>query len=1292
MTYILKPVDEHGWFLWAQISISYIVGAIIPITMPRCYTPVDPLNPSKDINPEQTASWFSLFTYTFVDPLIWKAANYEHLPYEELPPLADYDRSEYLVDKSKALLDPFFRKKRTYIFWGLMKLYWSEYARLTIALSAMLLAGFIPPVAMNKILHYLEAGDSDAYFRPWMWVGAFFVAPNIAALADQYYIYIATWTLVRTEAILTQLVFDHSLRIRMKEDVAGGSVPSTPASFRPQSVLGAAEEVYVESAKESVRSGENLVGRINNYVGTDLGNIGEGRDFILIIVGSPLQFGVCAWLLYSLLGWSAALGVGLTAASIPLPGYIAKLGNDVQVERMRKTDARVQSVTEIMSVIRMTKLFGWENKVNKQIAEKRDAELKLLRKRKLLNVMNNNVTFFLPMISMVATFACYTLIQKKPLSAAVVFSSMALFDKLKEGLRHTFHMVPEVIDAKVSLDRINDFLLNTELLDRYASESREDPEVVDPAQNIGTDQIGFRNAIFSWSENTDNIRRQFHLSIEGELFFKRNQLNLVVGATGSGKTSLLMALLAGDETEVGEKGLTLSGGQKARVTLARAVYSDAAILLLDDILAALDVHTSKFIVDSCLKGDLLKDRTVILVTHNIAMVSPIADFIISLSSDGRIASQGTIEEALKKNKELIAEVQESEEIAEKAVEDIDAPNPIQKTTQNGTAEGAKLIIAEEVALGHVSWRSLKFYLSAMGGIGFWTIAVGGILCAEILDCLQSWFLGYWAGQYDDRPAWEVNVAYYLFIYSLILVGLGMLWTSGIIAFLFGSLKASSKVHKVLISSVLGTTLRWLDTVPTGRIIARCTADIRTIDGPIADNLIEVTVLTLILLTRFGSVILFVPIFLVPGVLVFIAGCFCGQFYIRAQLPVKREMSNMKSPVLAHFGAAIAGLTSIRAYGAEEAFRTKSLNRLNDYSRPSRAFYNCNRWISFRIDAIGSTFTAALSWYLIYDKDSRTAGDAGFSLTMAILFAEIILWWIRYLNDFEVECNSLERIEAYTHIDQEPKGTEAGVPPAYWPSSGNLKVENLRARYSVDGPEVLHNITFEVKSGERIGVVGRTGSGKSSLTLSLLRCIPTEGEVYFDGLLSKNVNLDALRSSITIIPQHPELLSGTLRENLDPFEEHSDATLNDALRSAGLFNLQEEHDEAKLTLDSQISGGGGNLSVGQRQILALARAILRRSKLVILDEATSAIDYSTDAIIQSTLRETLKDATLITVAHRLQTIMDSDKILVLDAGSLVEYDSPANLLKQKGGYLKSLVDESGDRETLYAMAEEAVRRR
>ncbi|KAG5653497.1 hypothetical protein H0H81_012707 [Sphagnurus paluster] len=441
-----------------------------------------------------------------------------------------------------------------------------------------------------------------------------------------------------------------------------------------------------------------------------------------------------------------------------------------------------------------------------------------------------------------------------------------------------------------------------------------------------------------------------------------------------------------------------------------------------------------------------------------------------------------------------------------------------------------------------------------------------------------------------------------------------------------------------------------------------------------------------MLVKFGAVVLLTPVFLLPGVLVAILGGWCGQIYIAAQLSVKREMSNAKAPVLGHFGAAIAGLTSIRAYGAQETFQTESLNRINRYTRAARTFYNLNRWICVRIDAIGGLFAASLATYLVYFQNQKASNTVYVSCSAKVGFSGMILWWVRVLNDFEVSGNSLERIQGYVQIEQEPKPTQGGVPPAYWPASGEIRAENLSAKYSVDGPNVLHNLSFTIHSGQRIGVVGRTGSGKSSLTLSLLRCIPTEGAVYYDERNIKDVNLDVLRSNITIIPQIPELLSGTLRQNLDPFDQYDDATLNDALRAAGLFSLQSEMDEGRITLDSAISSGGGNLSVGQRQILALSRAIVRGSKLLILDEATSAIDYKTDSIIQSSLRQELRgDVTLITVAHRLQTIMDADKIMVLDAGRIVEFDSPKKLLKLPQGKLRALVDESGDKELLYSMA-------
>ncbi|TCD68253.1 hypothetical protein EIP91_011219 [Steccherinum ochraceum] len=400
------------------------------------------------------------------------------------------------------------------------------------------------------------------------------------------------------------------------------------------------------------------------------------------------------------------------------------------------------------------------------------------------------------------------------------------------------------------------------------------------------------------------------------------------------------------------------------------------------------------------------------------------------------------------------------------------------------------------------------------------------------------------------------------------------------------------------------------------------------------------------------------------------------------------MSNAQAPVIAHIGAVMAGLVSIRAYGAQQAVRKECYVRIDRQTRTSRTFRDINRCALFGLRSYGFHDCEAnhmgIAIYLVYGR-GVTASDTGFALNMAVGFCELFKFGVFTMNRIEVQGNSLERVQQYLEIEHEPKPSSDGVPPAYWPSSGKLSVEGLSARYSADGPSVLHDVSFTVNSGERVGIVGRTGSGKSSLTLALLRCILTEGKVFLDDLPTNTLNLDSLRSSITIIPQVPELLSGTIRQNLDPFEEHDDAVLNDALRASGLFSLQRDDDDVKLTLDSAIASGGGNLSVGQRQILALARAMVRRSKLLILDEATSAIDYETDNAIQESLRTGLdKDVTLLTIAHRLQTVMDADKIMVLDAGRLVEFGTPRELLKNEHGVLRALVDESGDKDNLHSL--------
>ncbi|CCM01503.1 uncharacterized protein FIBRA_03559 [Fibroporia radiculosa] len=1397
-TYVLPIQDKaESGLLWAKLVVSTFAAVIVPFFIPRQYVPVDSKDPWQPVA-EQTSSIMSMMLYVWLDKTVIDAYQIPHLPIEKLPALADYDSAKHLVKRSFKHLDPFQVGTNRHLFWGLMRVFRTDYLVLALMLTLETIFQLSSPVGINQLLRYLETGGEDAFVRPWVWISWLFFGPLFSSIALQWYIFNTTRMLVRATGIVTQLVFEHSLRIRMKaetQNTPGNSVASTavptpdnasiaegsesqithesPTSSEDETMQASTVSVDSSSVKGKQKSkaasvsgdskksaddspavsgpkGENLIGKINNLVTTDLDNIIGGRDFLFFVVQVPLQLGLCVWFLYHLLGWSAFTGMAVMVIMFPLPGYIASKIQVVQVEKMKKTDARVESVTEIMNVIRMVKLFGWEPRVAEQLSKKREDELRFQWKYRLLGLVNDVVNHVIPFITMIVTYVTFTLIMKKELTASVVFSSMAVFDMLRQTLHGVFGFLPAVIRAKVSLDRVTEFLHKTELLDQYSLDSK-DADLVLPPALYSDEAIGIKNASFTWASTNDGSstpgtpRRNFTFRVEDEVKFQQGKINLIIGPTGSGKTSLLMALLgemhyipsgpdsfvnlpraggvayaaqeswvqnetirdnilfgqpydevrynkvidqcglrrdlslfeAGDQTEVGEKGLTLSGGQKARITLARAVYSPAQILLLDDVLAALDVHTAKWIIDKCFKGELIRDRTVLLVTHNVAMATPIAQFVVSLGTDGRILSQGALSTALSKDKKLLKELSEENKEIEKAEQAIDESEPAGEAKK---ADG-KLIVAEEVSVGHVSWKALTMFFSSLGGrhqVFFWFMCVGTQVLAELASTIQTWFLGFWARQYEDHDASEVKVPFYLSVYSMLLLATVIAYSIGWIVYVYGALRASRSIHKTLIT--------WLDMTPTSRIITRCTQDIAAVDGPITEYFRAVAEISLAMLIKLAAVVVMSPIFLIPGVLIAILGGWCGQIYMKAQLSVKREMSNARAPVLGHFGAAIAGLTSIRAYGAEEMFRKESHERINRYTRAARTFYNLNRWVCIRIDTLGSLFASGLATYLVYGSGLR-ASNIGFSLNMAVGFSGMILWWVRLVNEFEVSGNSLERIEQYVQIEQEVKPTERGVPPAYWPASGDLKVEKLSARYSQDGPHVLHEISFEVKSGERVGIVGRTGSGKSSLTLSLLRCILTEGKVYYDGMPTDSVNLDALRSNITIIPQVPELLSGTLRQNLDPFEQHDDSVLNDALRSAGLFSLQSETEEGRITLDSQISSGGSNLSVGQRQILALARAIVRQSKLLILDEATSAIDYATDTVIQTSLRKELnKDVTLLTVAHRLQTIMDADKIMVLDAGRIVEFGKPSELLKNEKGMLRALVDESGDRDALYAMAE------
>ncbi|KAJ7768239.1 multidrug resistance-associated ABC transporter [Mycena metata] len=1309
---------QEGWLLWVKISMLGIVAIALPLLEPRPYIPVDPLNPQPVPNPEQTASVLSLALYFFLDQVILLAARLPHLPHNLLPPLADYDHAQHLRTRAFQHMDIFSGAKRRHIFFGIMRVFRVEYAILALTTAAQVAANFLSPIGVNRLLNYMETNGNNATYRPWVWVLWIFLGPTLRSILNHWYVFIVTRAIVRLEAILTQLIFEHALRIRFKSEKSAETT---------------------KGAAPTSRADQNLVGKLNNLVTSDLQNITEGKDFMLLFVNMPLQLVLCIWFLYAVLGWSAFVGLAAILFMLPIPGYVGKWVQTVQRDLSKKTDSRVQSVSETMNLLRMIKLFAWQHKTSEEIDAKREIELSVLWKRRLVDMFHTIMNIVIPAVVMIATFSTYTLVMKQELNASKVFSSMTVFDMLRSSLQLVFLSITQLMTGKVSLDRVDDFLNETELLDRYSEGNSNAGSCPDPGS------IGIHNAKFTWSvPGADGTStpggRNFALQID-DLIFQRGCLNVVLGATGSGKTSILMALLgemhfiplspsswfnlpredgvayvaqeswvqnatirsnitfgvepvdearyakviyqcclepdlelfaAGDNTEVGERGQNLSGGQKARISLCKALFSTAEIILLDDVFSALDVHTANAIAERVFTGDLIVGRTVILVTHNVALVKPYAQFAVSLGPEGKVLSQGSIADALVPDHSLLRN-----ELLEKADKEVkaDSPAPTLPTKPSG-----KLVLEEEIDIGRVGWPAMRLYLQGLDGghpFLFFPAFVIGLFLSSFSNNYQTYYLGQWAAQYDTHPASEVSVFHYLGGFGCILLFALAVYCGSYLLYMLGIVRASRTIHRRLVDSVLGATLRWLDVTPTSRVIARCTQDIRAIDNSVSRALWLLSDLTSLMLVKFGAVVFFTPMAFIPAIALFVLGGWCGQIYMKAQMAVKRDASNARAPVLAHFGAAMSGLTSIRAYAQEAAFIAEMQERINYYTRSQRIFFNLNRWVAVRLELLGTLFTTALAAYLVYFQ-KQEASNAGFSLTMTLGFSGMILVWIRCFNDFEVQSNSLERIQRYLTIEQEPPSTVKNTPPAYWPASGALRVENLSARYSTDGPKVLRDISFTLEAGEHVGVVGRTGSGKSSLTLALLRAIPTEGSVFYDGFPTASINLDALRTNITIIPQSPELLAGTLRHNLDIFGTHEDAELNDALRAAG-FGADSE-----ITLDTPIASGGSNLSVGQRQIVALARALVRGSKVLILDEATSAIDYETDGAIQAALRRELgTGVTLISVAHRLKSVMNADKVMVLDGGRIVEFGAPKDLLKDKEGMFRALVDESEDKEVLYS---------
>ncbi|BGP39463.1 hypothetical protein JCM10449v2_003413 [Rhodotorula kratochvilovae] len=821
----------------------------------------------------------------------------------------------------------------------------------------------------------------------------------------------------------------------------------------------------------------------------------------------------------------------------------------------------------------------------------------------------------------------------------------------------------------------------------------------------------------------------------------------------------------GDETEIGEKGVNLSGR--------------AAVLLLDDVLSAVDAHTAAHIYEHCLKGPLLKGRTVILVSHHVQLTAPGAAYVVQLAN-GRVAFQGSgaaflesdgykaanggdggtgaddeptsprhedappvvpgkpasrsfaqvaaaapapapeIKAAKPKPKSFAQVVaagkragtpasstdvtsaseggSDSDSDSDESESDpqIDKPGGAAEETAAKGAEGPtkgeerkprKLVEDEARAVGKVSGEVWRLYLGLMGGVGFWLAFVATFGGAKLSDVAQTWWLGKWSGSYEDPAGPAHSVNYYLGVYAFLSILAVLISTLQWLVLYTGTLRASRRLHKMLLHSVLRAPLRWFDSQALGRIQNRFSKDLEGVDASLPDNFGRSLMYGLGVVTTLAVIASTAPEFLIGFGLLSIAYFHHARLFSHSAREFRRLDSVSKSPLFSIYGEAIQGVAVIRAFGSSARFMALMLERASTNVTYFWMLWGTNRWLSMRFSLLSAVVVALTGYVLIAAGDKIDAALAGFTLTFALNVSNDILFLVRRYTQLELSLVGVERLKAYSEIEQEAPEIIEPRPPAHWPQ-GNIDVQNLSIRYAEELPDVLHSLNFSVKAGEKIGIVGPTGCGKSTMMQACFRFVEAhEGKIVIDGIDISKIGLLDLRSRLTIVPQDPVILSGSLRSTLDMFEQYDDAEIFDALRRVHLIREGEQPDEQEAgtnrsvfwNLDAEVAEGGTNYSTGQRQLLCMARALLKRSKILLLDEATASTDHETDELITQTIRQQFADSTLLVIAHRLRTIIDFDRVLLLDRGEIVEFDSPAKLLEDPTSRFYALCRASGRRE-------------
>ncbi|KAF9525987.1 multidrug resistance-associated ABC transporter [Crepidotus variabilis] len=1328
----LSSTSRHPDKVLLLLKLSSL-GAGVASYLLECAGPEVGLPRSNKVyieNPTLTASVYSIWTFSWMTPLMKKGST-AVITEDDLPPLKTSDQS---VNLGKDLGNAMSKHP---LWSSLFIAYGGPYAAAAILKVLQDVLAFAQPQLLRWLLSYISLYQ-EARFSPdvrpsqvegFMIAGLMFVTSIIQTIClNQYF----------------QRTFETGMRVR------AGLVTAIYT-----------KALVLSNDERSSRASGDIV----NLMSVDATRLQDLCTYGLIALSGPFQITLAFVSLYNLLGWAAFVGVGIMVISIPLNTAIARVLKRMQEQQMKNRDKRTRLMSELLANIRSIKLYAWEYTFIRRITEVRNnQELKMLKKIGIITAGNMALWTGIPLLVAFCSFATAAATSTKPLTSDVIFPAISLFMLLQFPLAMFSQVTSNIIEAIVSIQRLSSFL--------NADELRFDSRKVLTASSAlpGDEVLSIREGSFSWSKNSKQP------TLEGiTLSVKKGELIGVLGKVGAGKSSLLAAIIGemtrnegeltvcgsvayapqspwilsasvrdnilfsheydetfynlviegcaleqdlasmkqGDLTEVGEKGITLSGGQRARIGLARAIYARADLTLLDDCLAAVDSHVAQHVFDHIIGPQgLLSTKARVLVTNSISFAKSFNSLLFirrgilfeqgsyedlasnpnseisklltghrgsgdSSGSTTPISSGSSTPLAAEAFQERLLPVSETNSLSEK----LRRRSSFQKATL-APVEAAKYVppnslSKEHQEQGQVKMEVYKHYIQAASKTGF-ALFLLATVAQQAVSVLATITLRYW-GEHNQKTGSNSGMFRYLLFYGLFSLSSSLLGAaSAILMWVYCALRSARQLHDSMLSALMHAPLSFFETTPTGRLLNLFSRDTYVVDQILArviQGLCRTLAVCLSIIVVIGSS--FPPFLLAVLPL--------GWFYLRVMryyLSTSRELKRIdavtRSPIFAWFSESLVGVSTIRAFEQQSVFIATNQKRVDHNQVCYLPSISVNRWLAVRLEFVGALIIFAVAVLAMFAlvTSGVDAGLVGLVLSYALSTTSSLNWVVRSASEVEQNIVSVERILHQTQVQPEaPLEISDQQVPQVWPSTGTVSFENYSTRYRPELDLVLKNLSFKICGSEKIGVCGRTGAGKSSLLLALFRIIePSSGSIWIDSVDITKIGLHTLRNVLSIVPQSPELFEGSLRENIDPLGVYSDVDIWTALEQAHLRDYVETLSEK---LDSHVSEGGSSLSAGQRQLLCFARALLRKSKILVLDEATSAVDLDTDRAIQEIIRgEAFRYVTIITIAHRVNTILDSDRILVIDSGSIAEFDSPKTLLSNKNSLFYALVAKAG----------------